>query len=218
MPLIAWKISKNMKYNRIFNIGLPKTGTSSLHSAFQLLNIPSLHNPLDFRAQAYHGIYDFKTTKPWKAITNFGENFFAQLDNAYPSSKFILTLRDPESWLSSIERQISRTPGWEPLEVEKKYISKITKEPIFKKSGWEFEISNAIVRIEIFGTCVYNKDRFIYTYERHKNEVINYFKGRENDLLVMDIDKGDGWDDLCPFLDISKPVDALFPHRRPNPS
>jgi hypothetical protein len=35
--------------------------------------------------------------------------------------------------------------------------------------------------------------------ERHDREVMEYFKNREEDLLVLDIAAGEGWEKLCPF-------------------
>jgi hypothetical protein len=44
-----------------------------------------------------------------------GEYYFAALDRQYPGSKFILTVRDLESWLDSRERHVQRNradPGY----------------------------------------------------------------------------------------------------------
>lgn len=198
--------------NRLFNIGLPKTGTSSLQKAFEILKIKSLHNPLAFRAQAFFGIFDFQSNDQWQAITNFGEHFYPQLDNAYPNSKFILTVRNEEKWLNSWERQISRSPGWEPIKICKNHIIEKTKN--FDKNT--FEMSNALVRISIFGSCVFNKEQLIYIFRLHKKNVCEYFKDRPQDLLIMDIDNGDGWDKLCGFLNMRIPEGIKFPHQIPN--
>ncbi|MEO1350360.1 MAG: sulfotransferase, partial [Cyanobacteria bacterium J06635_15] len=46
--------------SKIFNIGLPKTGTVSLNAALVLLGYRSLHNPLDLRFMSYKkGIYNY---------------------------------------------------------------------------------------------------------------------------------------------------------------
>ena len=46
-------------------------------------------------------------------------------------------------------------------------------------------------------------------YERHNSEVRAYFADRPEDLLVMDITAGDGWDVLCPFLGVEAPADEF---------
>ncbi len=87
-----------MSFNRVFNVGLPKTGTHSLHTGPETLGIRSLHNPEDLRPQTLAGRYRFKRDD-WRALTNFCEHFYPQLDKEYPRSKFILTVREKESWL-----------------------------------------------------------------------------------------------------------------------
>lgn len=53
---------------------------------------------------------------------------------------------------------------------------------------------------------------YIYSerFDRHNKEAVEYFKNRPQDLLVIDITKGDGWEKLCPFLNKDIP-DVPFP-------
>ncbi|MHA1190777.1 MAG: sulfotransferase family protein [Promethearchaeota archaeon] len=47
---------------------------------------------------------------------------------------------------------------------------------------------------------------------KHNNNVITYFKHNPNQLLIVNIAEGDGWEKLCPFLD--KPIPKKpFPHK-----
>src|SRR5206468_7692898 len=55
-----------------------------------------------------------------------------------------------------------------------------------------------------------NEEVYIERYERHNREVIEYFNDRGNDLLILNITGGEGWEKLCPFL--GKPVPRVrFP-------
>ena len=45
-----------------------------------------------------------------------------------------------------------------------------------------------------------NEDIYIARYERHNREVMEYFKDRSEQLLVLNITAGEGWTKLCPFL------------------
>ena len=45
-----------------------------------------------------------------------------------------------------------------------------------------------------------NEDIYLKKYTSHNAEVLEYFKNRTNDFLVMDLSNGDGWEKLCPFL------------------
>jgi hypothetical protein len=56
-----------------------------------------------------------------------------------------------------------------------------------------------------------NEAVYLDRYNGHNRDVLAHFAGRPDDLLVMDLAKGDGWETLAPFL--GKPVpDAPFPH------
>ena len=83
---------------KIFNIGLARTGTTSLHHALQTLNYSSCHFPTsldDFNN--HHSLCDTTVTLGYKF-----------LDVMYPDSKFILTMRGVESWLNSMEALFSQ--------------------------------------------------------------------------------------------------------------
>jgi hypothetical protein len=56
-----------------------------------------------------------------------------------------------------------------------------------------------------------NESTYIERYERHNREVLEYFRDRPDDLLVMDIPADAGWDKLCVFLGRDVP-DEPFPH------
>jgi hypothetical protein len=54
-------------------------------------------------------------------------------------------------------------------------------------------------------------------YRRHNAEVLEHFKDRPNDLLVMDMSRGAGWYELCGFL--RKPIpDGRYPRELVRPS
>jgi hypothetical protein len=63
----------------------------------------------------------------------------------------------------------------------------------------------------VYGSLEYNKDRFVHVYDTHVRNVRDYFRHRPEDLLVLDICGGDGWEKLGPFLGLSIPR-AQFPH------
>jgi len=50
-----------------------------------------------------------------------------------------------------------------------------------------------------------NETLYVSRYERHNREVLEYFKGRTTDLLVLRLTEGDGWAKLCPFLEQEVP-------------
>ena len=57
---------------------------------------------------------------------------------------------------------------------------------------------------------MYDEIMFRAAYVKHNAEVIEYFKGRDN-FIIMDVCAGDTWDKLCPFLGVPQPK-MEFPH------
>ncbi len=56
-----------------------------------------------------------------------------------------------------------------------------------------------------------NEAIYVKRFEGHIEGVREYFKDRPEDLLVLDLPKGDGGNKMCPFLGVDIP-NALFPH------
>jgi hypothetical protein len=66
----------------------------------------------------------------------------------------------------------------------------------------------------------FERERFREAYFRHVDQVTRYFKGRDGDLLVLDISEGEGWEKLCPFLGkpnpgVAFPWNAARPEKPP---
>lgn len=201
---------------KIFNIGLPKTGTHSLHTALQQLGYRSLHNPLDLRRQCFEGRYRFDRDD-WDALTNFGEHCYPQLDAAYPDSKFILTVRDMDQWLDSYHRQIGESNGQHDVMriINRRtwYRPEMWYRALLTRGGLDVPLTNLHVRLEIFGTYHFHAERCRYVYETHYKNAIDYFRDRPDSLLVLDICGGDGWSTLCEFLGRGDVPQTQFPHR-----
>ena len=60
------------------------------------------------------------------------------------------------------------------------------------------------------GSPVGNETAYRARYEQHNEAVEAWFAGRD-DLLVLDLERGDGWQELCAFLGEAVP-EAPFPH------
>lgn len=118
--------------------------------------------------------YDAFQDNPWPML-------YKEMDNAFPGSKFILTLRDPQKWVASIVKNFGTdvTP---------------MREWIYGK-GYGYPKGNEALYVERF--------------ERHNLEVLDYFRDRKQDLLVMNLTEGDGWEKLCPFLGIQVPAEPF---------
>jgi hypothetical protein len=68
-----------------------------------------------------------------------------------------------------------------------------------------------------FGCPGGHEDVYKKRYESHNKNVIEYFRDRPDDLLILDLASGDGWEQMCPFLGKSV-LDVPFPHAKPQPN
>lgn len=173
---------------KIFCIGLSKTGTTSLAGALTMLGYRTIDN---MGASEYRsgdiGCLDIATIDANDAFTDTPiPSFYRQLDQHYPGSKFILTVRDIDPWLKSSKKQ-------------------------FNSRGAEQrnQATNQILE-EIYGSPIFEEALFRSGYQHFIDQAKDYFSERPHDLLVIDITKGQTWATLCRFLD--KPVPAVpFP-------
>lgn len=174
---------------KVFCLGLSKTGTSSLSEALNLLGIKTVHYPHD--EQTYQalrsGNYRLPILDEVQGLADIPVvPYYAQFDTQYPDSKFILTVREKESWLRSCEIHWRLMGEW------------LENFPNFK-SMQEF------VSASTYGTVGFSRERFSFVYDLHLRNVSEYFKARPNDFLLLDICGGEGWEKLCSFLSLPAP-------------
>lgn len=180
---------KNNAYeHKIFGIGLNKTGTTTLGECAKILGLSYigcnkslledyvLNN--DFTNIKKHvNNHDLFEDWPWPLI-------YKQLDELYPSSKFILTVRQSEQkWLNSLKSHslnTSPTDHCRKLVYGKNYPHR-------------------------------NEQRYLDFYRKHNANVREYFKGRDNDFIELCWENGDGFEQLCNFLHMAHP-NVPMPH------
>jgi len=181
---------------KVFGIGMPKTATSSLHTALELLGMKSIHFPHDKKTvqELEAGNYKLSLLDKYDAICDVPvPAIFAQLDKYWPDSKFILTVRDIDKWLDSCKHAPFNAANAIPKHDHFRYF----------------------YRTMLYGTIAFNRERFEWVYNRHTKQVIEHFSGEKaKQLLVLDITNGDGWEKLCEFLKVTAP-DVEFPHSNP---
>jgi Sulfotransferase domain len=167
---------------RCWGIGLGRTGTTSLCEALRILGYVAVgHNPQFEELRSLNGGADNGVTL-----------YYKYLDYKFPDSKFVLTTRALEDWLSSMAYITEQRP----------LLSREEDVVIYR-------------RMTLYETVTFDRDRFVQAYRRHHADVRRYFRNRPNDLLEMSVVAGDGWEKLCPFLRLPIPR-VPFPllHRR----
>jgi hypothetical protein len=101
---------------RVFCIGLNKTGTSSFHQAMENLGFNSLHwggPAIRHAVEAALGEGRPLLSRLDPAIDAFSDigpvsRHFDVLDEQYPGSRFVLTVRPVEEWIDSRRRHVER--------------------------------------------------------------------------------------------------------------
>jgi len=121
---------------------------------------------------------------------------FKELDVRFPGSKFIYTIRNIEGWLKSQE-----------------YLWRIHAKNSEFHCPWNEEVRSFMHVEDLDYSKPFDlfKDRIKAAYLRHDDEVNKYFESRPDDLLIMDICNGEGWDKLIPFLGLKKIPSFPFP-------
>ena len=132
--------------------------------------------------------YDSFSDVPFPAI-------YRELDVSFPGSKFILTVRDPDSWWLSIlnhMNRIGRLGGtfdyFESLQYNQ-----------FSPRQTHFELKQ--------------RSMFLRKFRQHNEEVLRYFGKRPDDLLTINFQNlkaDDFWQQVCSFVG-RLPISASLP-------
>jgi hypothetical protein len=61
----------------------------------------------------------------------------------------------------------------------------------------------------LYGSPEFDRERFWQAFHDHQAGVRSYFEGRPDDLLVLDVTRSSGWDDLCSFLEEPVPAEPF---------
>ena len=176
-----------MSQAKLFGVGFHKTGTTSLADALRILG---------YRVTGPNGVMDpeiatnalpmaLRLVEEYDAFQdNPWPLLFRELDRRFPGSKFVLTERPTRTWIASVVKH--------------------------------FGDRSTPMREWIYGVGAPrgHEGIFVARYERHNEEVRAYFADRPDDLLVLRVTEGDGWDKLCAFLGRAVPS-AAFPHSNP---
>jgi hypothetical protein len=179
------------RQTKVFGIGLSRTGTLSLTNALTALGIETRHYPNDpvTQKELRAGRYELSVLDEVQALTDIPiAPFYAQLDRAFPDSRFILTTRDTESWLVSMEHHF------------RMYV---------EHRRDEFD---DFVLACVYGCLHFSAERFRDVKELHEANIRRHFADRPEDLLVLDLGQANGWEPLCDFLDYPVP-DEPYPHK-----
>ena len=171
--------------NKLFIIGLPRTGTTSI-SVLLLEHFKVSHTGYTKRA--------FELADVISDCPCFSD--YQQLDRLFPESKFVYLQRDLELWLPSIQMLLNKML---PSLNSESYVN-----PILKRSfSQTFDLESVVSPLD--------KTHLTRCYQRHQQQVISYFHGRDN-LLSINIKQADSLSRLLNFLNLEHSAYEQFPH------
>lgn len=192
-------------HSKIFCIGSGKTGTTSLGAALQSLGFhvgDQAQGELLLEAwgeREFDPIIEYCGTA--QAFQDFPfclDHTYEALDEAYPGSKFILTVRNnAQEWHDSLVRFHTKIIGKRRLPTP--HDMKVFP---YRFPGWIWRVHRLIYGINeatLFDPTIYKA-----WYEAHNASVLKHFAGRPNDLLVLNVGELSAMPRLCAFLGVER--------------
>lgn len=171
-------IDRSLRKSKIFGIGLSKTGTTSLTTALNILGLNIVHFP---------SVTDFfeiiKTTDG--ATDTPAAMYYRTLYEIYPDAKFILTIREENSWVKSARAEFENRPA-RTEEIQ-------------------------LLRRTLYSSDTWDEEKYLSSYKNYNEEVLQFFADKKEKLLVLDIFFEDSWNKICEFLNLTPPG-LNFPH------
>jgi len=197
--------------NKYFCIGFNKTGTTSMKKAFEDLGFlvgdqrkATLIADKSYFIDDYNPIIRFSATAQVFQDAPFSWPLtYKYLDKAYPNSKFILTVRDSsEQWYKSLVSYHSKIYG------EGNNIAPT----ISQLNSGAKKLHRPVNVTRVHGTDdsdPYNEKIMRDNYEKHNADVLEYFKDRPEDLLVINLSDKEAYKKFVDFIGVESPYDKF---------
>jgi hypothetical protein len=202
------------KRNKVFVVGCNKTGTNSMRAILDSLGY-RVGNQLeaellledwarrDFSSLIRH----CQTADAFQDVPFSMDYTYEIMDYVFPDSKFILTVRDDaEAWYESTTRFLTQVIGKDRLPTAED-LQEFPYRGHLK--GWIWRAYELIFSID--ESTLFDRKLFIRAYEDHNKRVCEYFRYRQDDLLVLNLSDPDSVGRLCAFLGVDSSGVAM-PH------
>ena len=174
---------------KVVGVGWAKTGTTTLGECLRIIGYRHATTRLDLLSNLILG--DLETVM---GVARHFDSFddwpwtvlFREFDQRYEHCKFILTTRNDDAWLRSYKNMLTQQNKSLSLAKQRQYL-------------YGFDVDTA------------TDQQLIDRRRRHEDEVREYFADRQNALLEVNWESGDGWNEICNFLNRVAPK-SEFPH------
>lgn len=122
------------------------------------------------------------------------------MDRAFPGSKFILSVRDPDDWYQSYIRHQKEIVGTKELPT----VAELKAHP-YVWEGWLYDVKRWMGQPEEkFYDEEFLKEQFV----RYNRNVKDNFRFKDN-LLTINVAETDAYQKLCSFLDCDPLYDRM---------
>jgi hypothetical protein len=218
IPLSVKRLVKNSYHRlkvmgkpKIFCIGLNKTGTTSLKTEMQELGFMVGNQREaelmveDWAKRDFNRLIKYCRTAQFFQDVPFSYPYtFIVMDQAFPGSKFILTIRDnAEEWYNSVIKFQSKLWGNSKVPPTSEDLKKANY--IYK--GRPYQTKKLVHNVA--DDDLYNKDILLDFYNTHNKNVMDYFNHRADDLLVINLKEKNSYSKFCRFLGIEQKKNAF---------
>lgn len=198
---------KKRNKNKIFVIGRNKTGTTSINKAFEDLEFILGNQRVAEKLQNFYLKGDFEPIinycKSAEVFQDYPFSYpetFKHIDKAFPNSKFILTIRDnPEQWYHSVIKFHAKLFGKGKIPTKQDL-----ENAIYVEKGWIWKNFSFFYNPPDLKD-IYNEGNLKKSYINYNKEILEYFKNRPNDLLVLNLNEKGAYQKYINFLDVESP-------------
>ncbi|MCS3824364.1 sulfotransferase family protein [Salinibacter ruber] len=190
---------------KVFGIGLSRTGTTSLAHALRKIGYSTAHWKVQGKIIGIEELYEFD------AVTDTPVSCrFEQLYRAFPKSKFIYTTRRLKGWIKSIKNHHGyEVPRSAPTPSHQRRINNIKRSTESKHT-----YRNLLEAMYTYQSLYGRHESWKEAYKKHDENIKNFFKTR-NEKRVLELNvigEKKPYTKLCQFLDVEEPKSS-FPHK-----
>lgn len=179
---------------KVFGIGLSRTGTTSLCAALGVLGIDAAHwtNPLTHQLLSDVDYFMLGAATDCCVSAEMEKLYYE-----YPNARFVLTTRPLEPWLKSFGEHHDRHSWAGDIEGLR---------AVFDGADCPHKFEHAALEFGLY----LNADSLAEAYRAFDARVRHFFSGKPKDkLLTLDLFAGQGWPELCGFLGRPVPQPAF---------
>ena len=221
---------------KIICIGLPKTGTTSLHFALTRLGYNSVHYPLGLLTHSsnlismklainefYRKSIRFLGLKKIPILKN--KRFFVFKNLYSKTNKLTINL----NYLSKYDAFSDLPICYTYKQIDNKFNDIKFICTIRDKDSWlesnkkhfsrnlnsKYSLQEQL-RYSFYGQIEYDEEVWSDKFDKFYHDVDQYFKNREKDILILNITENEGYEKVCPFLKTTI-INEKFPKKNQYP-